>query len=65
MEAAPAADFDRVFLTQQVAAHNEALTLLNGLSDNSDAPQLAAFAGVLIPKITQHRDGAQQLLDAM
>lgn len=65
LEAAPAADFDRVYLTQQVAAHNEALTLLNGFSDNDDAPQLAAFAGELVPKITAHRDRAQALLDAM
>lgn len=65
LEAAPAADFDRVYLTQQVAAHNEALTLLNGFSDNDEAPQLAAFAGELVPKITMHRDRAQALLDAM
>jgi putative membrane protein len=65
LEAAAPADFDRVYLTQQVAAHNEALTLLNGFADNTEAPQLAAFARELTPKITMHRDRAQQLLDAM
>lgn len=58
-------DFDRVWLTQQVAAHNEALTLLNGFKDKTDAPQLAALAVEIIPKVTMHRDRAQALLDAM
>lgn len=58
-------DFDRVWLTQQVAAHNEALTLLNGFKDKTDAPRLAALAMEIIPKVTMHRDRAQALLDAM
>ena len=65
LNAAAPADFDRVFLTQQVAAHNEALTLLNGFKDNTDAPALAAMAMELIPKITMHRDHAKTMLDAM
>lgn len=63
-QAAPA-DFDRVYLTQQVAAHNEALTLLNGFKDHSETPGLAALATEIIPKVTMHRDHAQRLLDAM
>ena len=65
LNAAAPADFDRVFLTQQVAAHNEALTLLNGFKDKTDAPALAAMAMELIPKITMHRDHAKTMLDAM
>lgn len=65
LNAAAPADFDRVWLTQQVAAHNEALTLLNGFKDKSDAPQLAALAMEVIPKVTAHRDRAEQMLDAM
>ncbi len=65
LNAATAADFDRVWLTQQVAAHNEALTLLNGFKDKADAPQLAVLATEIIPKVTMHRDRAQELLDAM
>ena len=63
-QAAPA-DFDRVYLTQQVAAHNEALTLLNGFKDHSETPGLAALATEIIPKVTMHRDHAQRMLDAM
>lgn len=65
LNAASAGDFDKVYLTQQVAAHNETLTLLNGFSDNTDAPALASLARELIAPVTMHRDRAQQLLDAM
>ena len=65
LNAAAPADFDRVYLTQQVAAHNEALTLLNGFKDHSETPDLAALATEIIPKVTMHRDHAQRMLDAM
>ncbi len=65
LNAAAPADFDRVFLTQQVAAHNEALTLLNGFKDHTDTPGLAALATEIIPKVTMHRDRAQQMLDGI
>lgn len=65
LNAASAGDFDRVWLTQQVAAHNEALTLLNGYKDTTVTPGLAGLAGELIPKITAHRDHAQTALDAL
>ncbi|CAN5158405.1 hypothetical protein BH10PSE2_BH10PSE2_14370 [soil metagenome] len=65
LNGATAADFDKVFLTQQVAAHNEALTMLNGFKDNTDAPALASLAGEIIPKVTMHRDHAKTMLDAM
>ncbi|WP_395943555.1 DUF4142 domain-containing protein [Brevundimonas sp.] len=65
LKAATAADFDKVYLEQQVAAHNETLTLLNGFSDNTDAPALATLARELVPTVTAHRDRAKALLDAM
>ncbi|NBB62875.1 DUF4142 domain-containing protein [Pseudomonas sp. ODNR1LW] len=65
LNATTAGDFDKVYLTQQVAAHNETLTLLNGFDDNTDSPELASLARELIPTVTAHRDRAQTLLDAM
>lgn len=65
LNAAAPADFDRIWLTQQVAAHNEALTLLNGFKDHTETPGLAALATEIIPKVTMHRDQAQRMLDAM
>ncbi|MFN7130034.1 MAG: DUF4142 domain-containing protein [Brevundimonas sp.] len=65
LNAAAPDDFDKVYLDQQVAAHNETLTLLNGFSDNSDAPALATLAREMIPTITTHRDRAQALVNGM
>lgn len=61
LRSAGAADFDRVFLDQQIAAHNEALTLHRGFSDNTDAPPLAAHARSVVPKIEGHLRMAEQL----
>ena len=65
LNAATPADFDRVYLTQQVAAHNEALTLLTGFKDHPETPGLAALATEIIPTVTAHRDHAQRMLDAL
>ena len=65
LNAATADDFDKVYLDQQVAAHNEALTLLNGFSNNTDAPALATLAGELVAPVTAHRDRARTLVEAM
>jgi putative membrane protein len=58
-------DFDRVFLDQQIAAHNEALTLHRGFSDNADAPGLAGHARTVAPKIEAHLRMAEQIKAAM
>src|SRR5690606_42132389 len=63
LRAASAEDFDRVYIDQQVAAHNEAVTLHRGFSDNSDAPQLAQHAGTVLPKIEAHLQHAERLDD--
>ena len=55
----------KVYLDQQVAAHNETLTLLNGFADNTEAPALASLARELETPVTAHRDRARTLLDAM
>jgi putative membrane protein len=36
LNAAAPADFDKVYITQQEAAHNEALTLMQGYADHGD-----------------------------
>ena len=61
LRSAGAADFDRVYLDQQIAAHNEALTLHRGFSDNTDAAPLAAHARAVVPKIEAHLRTAEQL----
>jgi putative membrane protein len=64
LRAASAADFDRVFLDQQVAAHQEAITLHRGYADNGEDAQLKAFAGRTVPKLEQHLERARQLQGA-
>ena len=64
LKAASDADFDKVFLTQQVAAHEEALTLHRGYADNGDEAGLKGHAGKVVPKIQAHLDKAKQLAQA-
>lgn len=61
LNAAPAADFDKVFLAQQEAAHNEALTLMQGYADNGDDAGLKGGAAKGVPKIQAHLDRVKQL----
>jgi len=60
---ASAETFDRTYIDQQVAAHQEALTLHRGFAD-SDSP-LAAHARSVAPKIEAHLQRAQQIQSSM
>ncbi len=65
LRSASAENFDRTWIDQQIAAHNEALTLHRGFSDNTDAPQLAQHARSVVPKIEAHLRQAEQIKAAM
>jgi putative membrane protein len=65
LKAASDADFDKVYLTQQVAAHEEALTLHKGYADNGDEAGLKAHAAKVVPKIQAHLDRARELAGKM
>ena len=61
LNAATDADFDKTYIDQQVAGHEEALTLMNGYaSDGSDAG-LKAGAAKAVPKVQAHLDHAKAL----
>ena len=62
LRSASAATFDQTYIDQQIAAHNEALTLHRGFSDQ-DSP-LAAHARNVVPKIEAHLRMAEQLRSA-
>ena len=62
LRSASAATFDQTYIDQQIAAHNEALTLHRGFSDQ-DSP-LAAHARNVVPKIEAHLRRAEQLRSA-
>jgi putative membrane protein len=61
LRAAQGAEFDRVFAEQQVAAHQEALTLHEGFADNEDHPELATFAREMVPRLQAHLEQARAL----
>ena len=54
-------DFDKVYVDQQVAAHKETLTLLNGYAQNGDNADLRGLATKASPKVQEHLDKAQAL----
>jgi putative membrane protein len=64
LKAASDADFDKVFLAQQVTAHEESLTLHRGYADNGDEAGLKGHAAKVAPKIQAHLDQARKLQGA-
>jgi putative membrane protein len=64
LKAASDADFDKVWLTQQVAAHEESLTLHRGYAENGDEAGLKGHAAKAVPRIQAHLDKARQLAQA-
>ena len=48
------ADFDKTYMDQQVAAHDEAASLFNGYADHGDNDALKAFATKTAPTIQAH-----------
>jgi putative membrane protein len=61
LNATPVADFDKVYLGQQEAAHKEALSLMKGYADNGDDAGLKAGAAKAVPKIQVHLDHVKTL----
>jgi putative membrane protein len=61
LRAAPAGDFDRVYLGQQVQAHQMALALHGNYAQNGDAPPLRQVAAAATPIVQTHLDRVRQL----
>lgn len=54
-------EFDKRYATQQVAAHQEALTLMQGYAKRGDNAQLKALAAQTVPMIQMHLTLAKAL----
>jgi putative membrane protein len=65
IQAAPADRFDRVYLTAQVPAHQEALALHQNYAANGDTPSLRTAAGAAVPFVQQHLTEAQSMVATM
>lgn len=61
LNAASGAAFDKAYVTQQVAAHEEALTLHRSYVDDGDNAKLKAFAAETAPKVQMHLEMIQKL----
>ncbi len=64
LRAASAADFDKVYLDQQVAAHDEALSLMKGYAGGGDNAAIKAFAAKTTGAVESHLTQAKSLRDA-
>lgn len=65
LQSASPADFDRLYLGQQVPAHQAALDLHKSYSTGSDKLQLQATARKAVPIVQQHLTLAQTMMRAM
>lgn len=63
--AAAPADFDRVYLTQQVPSHEEALALNTTYARSGDNAQLRTAAAGAVPFVTRHLAVARRMLGGM
>lgn len=55
------ADFDKAYVTDQVAAHEKALAMLQSYSASGDVPAFKQFATELAPKVAAHLNMAKTL----
>ena len=61
LQAAKGADFDRLYLSQQVQAHQEALSLQTAYADGGADSNLKSAAIAAVPVIRRHLDLVRQL----
>ena len=61
LQRASGADFDRLYLRQQVQAHEAALALHRDYARDGDVPALRAAAATAVPIVEQHLARARQL----
>lgn len=54
------ADFDREYMSQQIAAHRKALALLKSYGGGGDTAELRQFAQGTIPVVQKHHDWLEQ-----
>lgn len=65
LDAAPDSEFDKTYVRQQLAAHEEAVTLFRNYKENGDNTELRHFAGETLPVLERHLQHVRQLRDEM
>jgi putative membrane protein len=61
LKAASDVDFDKAYLHQQVAAHQEALSLHKGFAEHGDNAVLKDMAAKTAPVVEMHLDHLKQI----
>ena len=61
LQAASGAEFDRIYVRQQVAAHQQAVDLFGNYSRSGDNPLLKQWAAKTLPDLQEHLKLAQAL----
>lgn len=65
LQSAAPGDFDRLYLGQQVPAHEAALDLNTSYASGGDQPTLRASAKKAVPIVQQHLSAAQKMMAGM
>lgn len=65
LRGASKADFDNRYITQQVAAHKEALALMTGYAKDGDVKAMRDFAGETAKHVRMHLSEAEKLANSM
>ena len=65
LRAASEADFDRTWLTQQVAAHEKALAMVRTYAESGDVASLKEHASTVAGPIEKHLARARELLEGL
>jgi putative membrane protein len=65
LNSASDADFDKTYVDQQVAAHNEALDLMNGYAKDGSDAGLKGGAAQIAPTVQMHLDKIKAIQAAM
>ncbi|HVP85097.1 MAG TPA: DUF4142 domain-containing protein [Rhizomicrobium sp.] len=55
------ADFDKTYMDDQVSAHKDAVSMLEGYAKNGDNAKLKAFAAEVLPTVKNHLEVAQKI----
>jgi putative membrane protein len=61
LQQASGAEFDRLYVRQQVMAHQQAVDMFRNYSQSGDTPQLKQWAAKTLPDLQQHLQMAQSL----
>jgi len=64
LQASSASEFDKRYVAQQIAAHEETLDLMKGYADHGDKDALKAAATKTAPLVAEHLKMAKALPDA-